>query len=622
MNLTLVIAGLRKAWRDPHPLCFRGSAISEDSLGLPLPVINGGGNFICFNGEGGQVIAHAHGAVPNGGREREHVWRPRRIQGGATWSWRSSPTPDSKALAVSPPAPPLERQSPARAPPQRAPRLAVGSAALERASEGNDPALARRHYSQLKLLQKNWDGLRGAGEGHNRDVIANLEACLKGELACPERPVILSNYIYVGFHFQNYSPGGEMIWLGSVIPVMESAGYTILHAHEYHQLLQVSHLIPDLVHMYWTDERRTLACLYDPRCIADYQPTDTGPDLSIDVPLDERGAIPLSRLFTMTWWGTIPESWGNGFTFVTGHYGDQRWTYNPLGQQWAMSPYAYPNNTYLPWSIEEVCTQTAFIPHDERKDIALVFAKHSRECVAVTEGYVEGDADRVGAGIFYNNQIKPTFWDTPEVRAQNFTFLSTAGVVEDHAIPDGLESIGAQTRDNYNALLASVKAVVGLGVPTISPTVYGAMCQGTPVVIPRSTDDPQISEKDLWGIRYSQHPMALHVGPPHIFPYLKDSEESLLQAVNQAMNVSPGRYIPPNMRLPYVTETILSVLATDFDAMAAKVIQNNGGQVPRAEEKVRQHIIDAWGPHSAGAPGTPIKWEEWMLEELDEDEDE
>ena len=51
-------------------------------------------------------------------------------------------------------------------------------------------------------------------------------------------------------------------------------------------------------------------------------------------------------------------------------------------------------------------------------------------------------------------------------------------------MPEGLETIGRQTRDNYSKLVGSVKVLVGMGNPRISPSVYAALCQGTPVVIP------------------------------------------------------------------------------------------------------------------------------------------
>lgn len=62
------------------------------------------------------------------------------------------------------------------------------------------------------------------------------------------------------------------------------------------------------------------------------------------------------------------------------------------------------------------------------------------------------------------------------VKALPFKFITTAKVVEDIPLPEGLESLGEMSREDYNVLLGSVKAVVGLGVPTISPTVYYALC--------------------------------------------------------------------------------------------------------------------------------------------------
>ena len=41
-----------------------------------------------------------------------------------------------------------------------------------------------------------------------------------------------------------------------------------------------------------------------------------------------------------------------------------------------------------------------------------------------------------------------------------------------------------QTRERYEELVGSVKALLGIGAPPISPSVYTALCQGTPVIVP------------------------------------------------------------------------------------------------------------------------------------------
>jgi len=62
------------------------------------------------------------------------------------------------------------------------------------------------------------DSSRDLGRDHNMLMLDHLGECLRGETRCPERPVILSNYNYIGFLYEGYTPpGGEMIWLGSAV---------------------------------------------------------------------------------------------------------------------------------------------------------------------------------------------------------------------------------------------------------------------------------------------------------------------------------------------------------------------------------------------------------------------
>ena len=54
-------------------------------------------------------------------------------------------------------------------------------------------------------------------------AFARLESCLDGQIQCPERPVILSSYVYIGFLFDGSShPGGEMVWLEKIVRLFPS----------------------------------------------------------------------------------------------------------------------------------------------------------------------------------------------------------------------------------------------------------------------------------------------------------------------------------------------------------------------------------------------------------------
>lgn len=73
------------------------------------------------------------------------------------------------------------------------------------------------------------------------------------------------------------------------------------------------------------------------------------------------------------------------------------------------------------------------------------------------------------------------------------TFLSVAEVQEGYPLPPGLVSLGRQSREDYQTLVGSAKALLGIGFPTISPSVYVALSQGTPSILPVFRDNVDLN---------------------------------------------------------------------------------------------------------------------------------
>lgn len=42
-------------------------------------------------------------------------------------------------------------------------------------------------------------------------------------------------------------------------------------------------------------------------------------------------------------------------------------------------------------------------------------------------------------------------------------------------MPEGLETIGQQTREAYEGIISSSKVLLGMGLPSMSPSVYTAL---------------------------------------------------------------------------------------------------------------------------------------------------
>lgn len=78
------------------------------------------------------------------------------------------------------------------------------------------------------------------------------------------------------------------------------------------------------------------------------------------------------------------------------------------------------------------------------------------------------------AYFYYSWHSPISFW-TALSDDPSFRLISTADVEEGKPLPDGLSTIGGQTREQYEALVGSAKVMLGIGQPMISPSVYSAL---------------------------------------------------------------------------------------------------------------------------------------------------
>lgn len=247
------------------------------------------------------------------------------------------------------------------------------------------------------------------------------------------------------------------------------------------------------------------------------------------------------------------------------------------------SPFPYPGHIHLPYSIEKHCLPTPYTPPDERNNSVLLLAKRSS---------------------YFNNANAPqkTFYQDLSDDVQ-VDLLTTANFEEGHDIPDGLITIPATSREGYAELLGSVKALLGIGLPVISPSVYTALCQGTPVVIPQFVEDPRTDGWFLyegWVINvfipyqaYSasdhfQHGPAQMIGPPYVYSYYVKNYTQMQEAVKMAIETPIERYILPEMKHEYGLQRMREYLDRDVQGMYEQVLRENGGEIPRLQANVRE----------------------------------
>lgn len=85
----------------------------------------------------------------------------------------------------------------------------------------------------------------------------------------------------------------------------------------------------------------------------------------------------------------------------------------------------------------------------------------------------------------------------------------------------------------------------------LSPSVYTALCQVVPVVLPFATDEPRLDGWHLFG-QYvlcgdkaddssNQHGPAAVIGAPYVYTYYESNYSSLVEAVHQAFTTPIDR---------------------------------------------------------------------------------
>ncbi|KAI9638396.1 uncharacterized protein MKK02DRAFT_10347, partial [Dioszegia hungarica] len=450
--------------------------------------------------------------------------------------------------------------------------------------EENDPegCLRARQYRQVQRVLRR-ENLREHQHWWftyepNVATLYNLTRCFlptdhANYTRCPDRPVIVNGYWWSAMTI-HHGTSGEVIWQESVLKQFESYGIMTLFVGAYENWITVAEMMPNVYRFVWAPELEIISCFTDPRCVAaeHYVPPLDAEDLSLSVPNEERGVIPIWRLQIVDYWGSLPKEVSNNDWYwgLTEH---GEWSYHSLGTAWISTPWPMPNHVHLPYSIEEYCLSIPVKPHDERNNSVLIFAKRS--------------------SYFHLPHMPPKHFWTDLSREPNFDLLSTADDEAGKPMPEGLSTLGRQSREAYEDLVGSSKVLLGMGHPPISPSVYTALCQGTPVVLPY-----RALELNLWkgGFEYYagyyQHGPAMAIGPPYVYSYQQQNYTMLLEMVNKALVTPIERYIPDDMKLPYALKQSKAFLNRDLHAMFRKVLRKNGGQVPRLKAGARERCAE------------------------------
>lgn len=377
--------------------------------------------------------------------------------------------------------------------------------------------------------------------------------------------VLLGHWWYFTLAYGDPSQNpGESVWIRSQIEALEEMGYTVLCVNGYRDMIDLHAKIPDVVTSIWTEDKHMLSCQGDPRCSRweDFLPsTESYPSLKVlkdgtadwseeggvptdaeihprrkwvwsrqeldDLPVEQRGTIPQHKLFVVTYWGARP---GDPYWQFPD---DREFAWNSLGQQWTLAPFAYPHHTYLPYSIESTCEAVPFVPAHEKKNQAFILAKRTDY-------------------FWYRSSVPTEFW--PRLEAE--TGLTAMSVAiddvrqpgeKDLPVPEGVTSIGHVSKSTFERVVGESRVMLGIGRPLISPSVYSALCQGTPVILPYFGDEAVPKGWDLFNGNLAMHGPAAAIGPPYVYSYKKEDMQQFVSVIKQALDTPIDRYIPEDM---------------------------------------------------------------------------
>jgi hypothetical protein len=129
------------------------------------------------------------------------------------------------------------------------------------------------------------------------------------------------------------------------------------------------------------------------------------------------------------------------------------------------SPYPYPGHTHIPMSLEKQCNATAFVPHDKRKDTAVIMGK-------LTQYYFPNRSGDLPPPLEAWTEFRG---DTGLEAIGNARPLVEGAEDEPQGTPEGVVNRGPMGREEYTKQVGEARMMVGIGMPAISPSPYLAL---------------------------------------------------------------------------------------------------------------------------------------------------
>lgn len=122
------------------------------------------------------------------------------------------------------------------------------------------------------------------------------------------------------------------------------------------------------------------------------------------------------------------------------------------------SPFAYPNHTYAPWSIEYTCTNISSIPNEQKLQRIFVLSKY-------TEYYYQWPAPPAHSWKRIRKDLGV------DVVASSYD----QNKEHHHELPAGIDLLRKLKPPDFAREVGLSRVMLSTGLPTLSPSPYDAL---------------------------------------------------------------------------------------------------------------------------------------------------
>ncbi|RSH92220.1 hypothetical protein EHS25_008635 [Saitozyma podzolica] len=403
-------------------------------------------------------------------------------------------------------------------------------------------------------------------EEWNEKVLQELERC-RTEGNCrenQEKVALFASHQWVDGFFKGWR-GGEGVWAVSVAKALHQLGYSLLICEtEWEEALKWHRRVPEIKVMVMQDMDE---CLYrsEGKCLKSESNPDGLPRwkpsrMITDSNLLLRSRPPLPAYFP---WQFQSYPWH--FPPFWAHPDLVRfwWQFFPsfdteLDRRWIVSSERNPEepetdidkHLLLPYSIEAECALATFTPPHERAHTAWMLGKQAT--------YLHSDPLTAFA---WNKSYFEIASRDPRLGGHSGSPLTP--------IP-GVTNVFPLNPIAFRDEVGASKMMVGLGRPSLSPSPYLGLCQGTPFLNPIMKWDKEHPEDRMqWD---TQHNTLKFYDPPLVYNVFSHDYEGFVEALQGAIaNPMTEGFLEPTRSEHAVREGVTMLMETDWEAEARDV---------------------------------------------------